>query len=86
MHFTEISLAEFTRSRPYKKNDKCHVEQKNWTYVRETLGYERYDLEEQVRMMNVLYKLYLNKLQNFFVPQLKLIEKIRIGSKIVKKI
>lgn len=85
MHFTEISPAEFTRSRPYKKNDNCHVEQKNWTHVRETLGYERYDQEDQVRMMNILYKLYLNKLQNFFVPQLKLIEKVRVGSKIVKK-
>ena len=85
MHFAEDKLIEFTRSRPYKKNDNCHVEQKNWTHVRENLGYERYDLIEQVEIMNVIYKLYLNNLYNFFVPQLKLIEKVRIGSKIVKK-
>lgn len=85
MHFSEDKLIEFTRSRPYKKNDNCHVEQKNWTHVRENLGYERYDLVEQVEIMNVIYKLYLNNLYNFFVPQLKLIEKVRVGSKIVKK-
>jgi hypothetical protein len=76
---------EFTRSRPYKKNDNAHVEQKNWTHVRENFGYERYDLLEQAEIMNVIYKLYLNNLYNFFVPQLKLIEKVRVGSKIVKK-
>lgn len=85
MHFSEDKLIELTRSRPYKKNDNCHVEQKNWTHVRENLGYERYDLVEQVEIMNVIYKLYLNNLYNFFVPQLKLIEKVRMGSKIVKK-
>lgn len=85
MYFSEKVKIEFTRSRPYKKNDNCHVEQKNWTHVRENLGYDRYDLVEQVEIMNVIYKLYLNNLYNFFVPQLKLIEKVRVGSKIVKK-
>jgi hypothetical protein len=85
MHFSQHKFIEFTRSRPYKKNDNCHVEQKNWTHVRENLGYERYDLIEQVEIMNVIYKLYLNNLYNFFVPQLKLVEKVRVGSKIIKK-
>ena len=85
LYFSEKKSIEFTRSRPYKKNDNCHVEQKNWTHVRENFGYERYDLVEQVEIMNVIYKLYLNTLYNFFVPQLKLIEKVRVGSKIVKK-
>lgn len=85
LYFSEKKTIEFTRSRPYKKNDNCHVEQKNWTHVRENIGYERYDLIEQVEIMNVIYKLYLNNLYNFFVPQLKLIEKVRVGSKIVKK-
>lgn len=85
LYFSEKGTIDFTRSRPYKKNDNCHVEQKNWTHVRENFGYERYDLLEQVEIMNVIYKLYLNNLYNFFVPQLKLIEKVRVGSKIVKK-
>lgn len=85
LYFADKKEIEFTRSRPYKKNDNAHVEQKNWTHVRENFGYERYDLIDQVEIMNVIYKLYLNNLYNFFVPQLKLIEKVRVGSKIVKK-
>jgi hypothetical protein len=85
LYFSDKKEIEFTRSRPYKKNDNAHVEQKNWTHVRESFGYERFDKTEQVEMMNVIYKLYLNNLYNFFVPQFKLIEKVRIGSKIVKK-
>ncbi len=73
--FCEKKEVEFTHSRPYKKNDNAHVEQKNWTHVRENFGYERYDLVDQVEMMNVIYKLYLNNFYNFFVSQLKLIEK-----------
>lgn len=85
LYFADKKEIEFTRSRPYKKNDNAHVEQKNWTHVRENFGYERYDQIEQVEIMNVIYKLYLNNLYNFFVPQVKLIEKVRVGSKIVKK-
>lgn len=85
MHFSEEKYINFTRSRPYKKNDNCHVEQKNWTHVRETFGYERYDREDQIVIMNEIYKKHLNDLYNFFVPQLKLKEKIRVGSKIVRK-
>lgn len=85
LYFDSQKDVQFTRSRPYKKNDNAHVEQKNWTHVREYFGYERFDLIEQAEHMNVVYKLYLNALNNFFVPQTKLIEKVRVGSKIVKK-
>ena len=76
---------EFTRSRPYKKNDNCYVEQKNFTHVRELFGYERLEQEELIMLMNEIYKEYWNPLQNYFLPTFKLKEKIRVGSKIVKK-
>jgi len=74
----------FTRSRPYKKNDSCYVEQKNWSVVRKTVGYLRYETEEEVKMLNLIY----NKLRlytNFFQPQMKCKEKVRIGSKVKKQ-
>jgi len=74
----------FTRSRPYKKNDNCFVEQKNFTHVRELFGYERFEEEILVDLMNDIYSNYWNPLQNFFLPTFKLKEKIRIGSKIKK--
>jgi hypothetical protein len=74
----------FTRSRPYKKNDNCFVEQKNFTHVRELFGYERFDEEFLVALMNDIYINLWNPLQNFFIPTFKLKEKIRIGAKIKK--
>lgn len=85
INFTSDRKIEFTRSRPYKKNDNCWVEQKNYTHVRELFGYERIEEEHLVRLMNVIYKNYWNPLQNFFIPTFKLKEKIRIGSRIQKK-
>lgn len=76
---------EFTRSRAYRKNDNCYVEQKNFTHVRELFGYERYDQEELVYIMNSIYKNYFNLLQNFFIPQLKSVEITRVGAKYVRK-
>jgi hypothetical protein len=75
----------FTRSRPYKKNDNCYVEQKNFTHVRELFGYERMEDENLVELMNEIYRDYWNPLQNFFIPTFKLESKIRIGARIVKK-
>ena len=75
----------FTRSRPYRKNDNCYVEQKNFTHVREIFGYKRYDKEELVQAMNQIYADYFNVLNNFFVPQLKCVEVTRIGSKYRRK-
>ena len=75
----------FTRSRAYKKNDNCYVEQKNFTHVRELFGYERMEDPRLVELMNEIYKNCWNPLLNFFIPSFKLKEKIRIGARIVKK-
>ena len=74
----------FTRSRPYRKNDNCHVEQKNWHVVRRNIGYGRYEGNEAVKLMNCYYS-SLRQYTNFFQPQAKLIEKTRNGSHIVKR-
>jgi hypothetical protein len=74
----------FTRSRPYRKNDNCFVEQKNWSVVRKVAGYYRYDSIETLHLLNKIYN-YHRLYNNFFQPNMKLIEKTRIGSKIKKK-
>ena len=76
---------QFTRSRPYHKNDNAHIEEKNWTNVRQYLGYQRFDKPELVDLLNDLYTSQWYLYFNFFIPSVKLINKIRIGSKIVKK-
>lgn len=76
--------AQFTRSRPYYKNDNAHVENKNWTHVRQWLGYRRFENPEIVRTLNDLYKNEWRLFHNFFMPSVKLLEKQRIGSKLVK--
>lgn len=75
----------FTRSRAYKKNDNCYVEQKNYTHVRELFGYDRVTEIELVDLMNDIYINTWNPLQNFFLPNFKIKEKIRIGARVVKK-
>lgn len=72
---------KFTRSRAYRKNDNAHVEQKNFTHVREVFGYDRYEKEELTFVMNDIYKNYFNVLANFFIPQHKCIKVERVGSK-----
>jgi len=74
-----------TRGRPYKKNDQCYVEQKNYTHVRKLLGYDRIDCPSVKDLVNDLYKNEWGLLQNYFIPQVKLIEKIRVGSKYKRK-
>jgi hypothetical protein len=74
----------FTRSRPYRKNDNCYVEQKNNTIVRRYVGYFRYDTEAELEIMNQIYGA-VRVLVNFFYPSQKLISKTRIGSKVKKK-
>ena len=76
---------KFTRSRPYKKNDNAHVEQKNWSFVRQLLGYDRLDNHKLVELINNLYANQWSLLQNHFCPTLKLIEKTRINSRYYKK-
>lgn len=72
------------RRRPYKKNDNAHVEQKNWTHVRQLFGYDRVDEAILVPMMNEIYRAYWNPLQNYFTPVLKLKSKERIGGRVKK--
>jgi hypothetical protein len=75
----------FTRSREYRKNDNAHVEEKNWTKVRQLLGYQRYDQPELVELVQALYRNEWRLLQNFFVPVMKLQEKRRCGAKVHKR-
>lgn len=75
----------FTRSRPYHSNDNAHVEQKNWSCVRQLLGYERFNNPKLVALINNLYANEFSLLTNFFNPTLKLTSKAREGSKWVRK-
>jgi hypothetical protein len=74
---------DLRRSRPYQKNDPAPVEQKNWTHVRQLLGYERMEGPELVRLINELYETW-GRLHNFFCPTLKLKSKTRVGAKTVR--
>lgn len=76
---------QYTRSRAYKKNDNAHIEEKNWTHVRRYLGYDRFDNPEIVHKLNEFYSNTFYYFVNFFLPSVKLINKQRIGSKIIKK-
>jgi len=76
---------EFTRGRPYAKNDNAHIEQKNYTHVRKLMGYGRMDKEWQLNKMNDLYWNEQDFYKNFFLSNKKLIKKKRVGTKIVKK-
>lgn len=73
----------FTRSRPYQKNDQAHVEQKNWSVVRHTVGYDRLDTPEELALLRAIYadlRLYIN----FFQPVLKLVGKVRVDGRTIK--
>jgi len=74
----------FTRCRPYKKNDQCHVEQKNYTLVRQVVGYDRYEGKAAYAALQRLYT-PLRLYTNYFQPSLRLVEKIRDGAKVHKR-
>jgi transposase InsO family protein len=82
--WTEENHIAFYRSRAYRKNDTCFVEQKNYNVIRQAVGYSRFDREEEIEMIRELYS-YLRLLVNHFYPSAKLLEKIRKGSKVYKK-
>jgi hypothetical protein len=74
----------FTRSRPYQKNDQAHVEQKNWSVVRHTVGYDRWETDQEFAILESIHadlRLYIN----FFQPSFKLIAKERIGNRTIKR-
>ncbi len=84
LRYCEGEKITFTRSRPYKKNDQAHVEQKNWVVVRRLIGYDRYESAEALTLFEAIYtdwQLYLN----FFQPIRKLVAKERVGSKVRKR-
>lgn len=82
---TKQQSIQFTRSRPYHSDDNAHVEQKNWTHVRQVFGYHRFDNPKLVQLMNDLYANEISLLFNFFYPCIKLVDKVRIKSSIKKK-
>jgi hypothetical protein len=78
MHkYCKIKNITLTRSRPYKKNDNAHIEQKNWTAVRQLVGYDRLEKREQLKILNDLYANSWRYYVNFFQPMMKLKEKIK---------
>lgn len=83
LHYTQQEHITFTRGRPWKKNDGCFVEQKNYSVVRRAVGYARYEGDAQLRLLNELYA-ELRLYTNFFQPVMKLIGKERIGAKVKK--
>jgi hypothetical protein len=74
----------FTRSRPGNKNDGCHVEQKNWTHVRELVGYLRFDTEAELVVLNRIWALERNY-TNLLLTQQKLTSRTRVGAKVTKR-
>lgn len=74
----------FTRSRPYRKNDQAHIEQKNFTNVRQWFGYERYEHPDVWPLVNTLCRGALDQLLNYFLPTMKLEKKERVGSQTVR--
>ena len=74
IRYCEKEHITFTRSRPYRKNDSCFVEQKNWSVIRRAVGYSRHDTDNELNILNELYS-YLRLYFNFFQPVRKLIKK-----------
>jgi len=85
LRYCEAERIEFSRSRPYKKNDNNFVEQKNSTHVRSVIGHLRYDSEKELVIINSLYRNELRLYKNFFQPVMKLKEKIRDKGKVHRK-
>lgn len=80
-NYCRTRAIQFTRGRPYKKDDNAHIEQKNWTHVRRLLGYARYDSQAAVKAINDLYANEIRLFRNLFLPSVKLERKVRVGSR-----
>ena len=83
--YCQSQQIQFTRGRPYKKDDNAHIEQKNWTHVRRLLGYARYDSPAVLEAINDLYRNELRLFQNLFLPSVKLDRKERVGSRLRRR-
>jgi hypothetical protein len=82
--YCERERITFTRCRPYKKNDQCHVEQKNYSIIRQFIGYDRYEGEEAYKALATIY-LPLRRYTNYFQPSVRLMSKQREGAKVTKR-
>ncbi len=80
--YCQAQTIQFTRGRPYEKDDNAHIEQKNWTHVRKLLGALRYDSPEALTALNDLYRNELRLMMNLFQPSVKLQRKVRVGSRV----
>lgn len=87
IHYLQVRTKpiQLSRSRPYHKDDNAHVEQKNWMWPRQLLGYGRLEQAETVKPINSLYKEVWGPLHNFFLPSMKLVKKWRVGSRWVRR-
>jgi len=84
VRFCQEQKITFTRARPYRKNDNCYIEQKNWSIVRRFVGYARYDNPVALDLLNQLYGV-LRDYNNFFLPSMKLKEKTRDGARVQRR-
>lgn len=82
--FAKENNIAFFRSRPYKKNDNAYIEQKNRQFVREIVGYARYDTPEEVAWLNQVYAI-LDPYANLFLPMRKVVEKSYAGGRLKKR-
>lgn len=83
LRYCQQEQLTFTRSRPYQKNDQAYVEQKNWTIVRQLVGYDRFESWAAYQALGNLYEV-IRLYVNFFQPSMKLVDKQREGSKVKK--
>ena len=83
--YAQAQEIQFTRGRPYKKDDNAHIEQKNWTHVRKLLGYVRYDSPAAQAAIHALYRHELRLFQNMFLPSVKLLAKVRVGARVRRR-
>jgi len=83
--YCQTRRIQFTRGRPYKKDDNAHIEQKNWTHVRRILGWDRYDTPQQLQAINALYQNELRLMMNLFQPSVKLLKKERVGPRLRRR-
>ena len=82
VRYCRTGQIQFTRGRPYKKDDNAPIEQKNWTHVRKLIGWDRYDSAAAVGLLNDLYRHELPLMMNLFQPSVKLRRKERVGSRL----
>ena len=87
IHYLQVRRVpvSLSRSRPYHKDDNAHVEQKNWMWPRQLLGYGRLSDPCVLPLINGVYKEVWGPLHNFFLPSMKLRAKWRVGSRWVRR-